>query len=40
MPELSLEIIEYNKKAIQSERINFAGMAVGNPYVDYYSGSG
>jgi carboxypeptidase C (cathepsin A) len=40
MPELSLEIIEYNKKVASGDKINFAGMAVGNPYVDYYSGSG
>ncbi len=40
MPELSLEIIEYNKKVSLGDKINFAGMAVGNPYVDYYSGSG
>jgi len=40
MPELALEIINYNKKALSSDKINFAGMAVGNPYVDYYSGSG
>lgn len=40
MPELSLEIINYNKQVDPSNRINFTGMAVGNPYVDYYSGSG
>ena len=40
MPELALEIIEYNKKVSQNDKINFTGMAVGNPYVDYYSGSG
>lgn len=40
MPELSLEIINYNKQVNNEDKINFAGMAVGNPYVDYYSGSG
>jgi carboxypeptidase C (cathepsin A) len=39
MPKLSLKIIEYNKKVSQSDKINLAGMAVDNPYVDYYSGS-
>lgn len=33
MPQLSMEIIKYGK-------LNFKGMAVGNPYVDYYSGVG
>lgn len=40
MPELSIEIINYNKNVLLDKQINFAGMAVGNPYVDYYSGSG
>jgi len=40
IPELSSEIINYNKHVLSDKQINFVGMAVGNPYVDYYSGSG
>ena len=40
MPQLSLEIIKYNKKVSLENKINFTGMAIGNPYVDYYSSSG
>ena len=38
MPELALEIINYNKNT--NTKINFQGVGVGNPYVDYYSGVG
>lgn len=40
MPTWAKEIIEYNKQQPNQSKINFKGFAVGNPYVDYYSGSG
>lgn len=41
MPTLAVAIIQYNDALTNSEdRINFQGFAVGNPYVDYYSGVG
>jgi carboxypeptidase C (cathepsin A) len=40
MPTWAKEIVEYNKAQPTQSKINFAGFAVGNPYVDYYSGSG
>lgn len=40
MPELALEIINYNKNTNTNTKINFMGVAVGNPYVDFYSGTG
>ncbi len=40
MPTWAREIVQYNKAQPTQSRINFKGFAVGNPYVDYYSGSG
>ena len=40
MPTWAKEIVEYNKKQPSESKINFKGFAVGNPYLDYYSGSG
>jgi len=40
MPTWAKEIVEYNKAQPDQSKINFGGFAVGNPYVDYYSGSG
>lgn len=39
MPTLANEIINYND-ATESDKLNFMGFAVGNPYTDYYSGVG
>lgn len=39
MPTLADTIIKYNDN-IQQNKINFKGFAVGNPYTDYYSGTG
>ncbi len=38
MPTLASAIVNYNKA--NNYEINFKGFAVGNPYTDYYSGSG
>lgn len=41
MPTLAQAIFNYNEKQSNvSNQINFAGLAVGNPYVDFYSGTG
>ena len=41
LPTLANEIIEYNDAQEYSwHRLNFKGLAVGNPYTDYYSGIG
>ncbi len=40
MPTWAKQIVEYNKQQPTESKINFKGFAVGNPYVDYYSGSG
>ncbi len=41
IPQLALKIIEYNEdKNNNNNPIFFKGLAVGNPYVDYYSGIG
>ena len=40
MPTWAKQIVEYNKKQTNELKINFKGFLVGNPYVDYYSGSG
>ena len=39
MPTLADAIINYND-ATESNKLNFMGFAVGNPYTDYYSGVG
>ncbi len=39
MPTLADAIIKYNDN-MQQNKINFKGFAVGNPYTDYYSGTG
>jgi carboxypeptidase C (cathepsin A) len=39
MPTLADEIIHYND-ATETNKLNFKGFAVGNPYTDYYSGVG
>jgi carboxypeptidase C (cathepsin A) len=39
MPTLANEIINYND-ATETNKLNFMGFAVGNPYTDYYSGVG
>jgi carboxypeptidase C (cathepsin A) len=38
MPTLASEIVNYNKN--NGGVLNFKGFAVGNPYTDYYSGTG
>ncbi len=38
MPTWASAIVNYNKQ--NEDQINFKGFAVGNPYTDYYSGSG
>ena len=40
MPTLADAIINYNDASDSSNRLNFMGFAVGNPYTDYYSGVG
>lgn len=40
MPTWAKQIVEYNKNKFTEPKINFKGFLVGNPYVDYYSGSG
>lgn len=41
MPTLAWEIIQYNENVdSDSDKLNFKGFAVGNPYTDYYSGVG
>ena len=40
MPTWAKEIVNYNKKQSNELKINFKGFAVGNPYIDYYSGIG
>lgn len=42
MPTLTQAIFDYNEQQLKTNGtlINFAGMAVGNPYVDFYSGTG
>jgi len=41
MPTLAKEIFNYNEQLDDTSlALNFAGMAVGNPYVDFYSGTG
>jgi carboxypeptidase C (cathepsin A) len=40
MPTLADAIISYNDASDSSNRLNFMGFAVGNPYTDYYSGVG
>jgi len=40
MPTLANVIINYNDASDSSNRLNFMGFAVGNPYTDYYSGVG
>lgn len=44
MPQLAQEIFSYNENQIKTNQtkqmLNFAGLAVGNPYVDFYSGTG
>jgi len=40
MPTLANAIITYNDASESSNRLNFMGFAVGNPYTDYYSGVG
>lgn len=40
MPTWAYEIIKYNKQQVPENRINFKGFAVGNPYTDFYSGTG
>jgi carboxypeptidase C (cathepsin A) len=41
LPTWAAAIIDYNDAVTDSaQRINFQGFAVGNPYTDYYSGTG
>lgn len=40
MPTLANAIIDYNDATDTSNKLNFMGFAVGNPYTDYYSGVG
>ncbi len=40
MPTWAKQIVEYNKNVSSDPKINFKGFLVGNPYLDYYSGSG
>ena len=42
MPQLAQVIFSYNENQItlNQSTLNFAGLAVGNPYVDFYSGTG
>jgi carboxypeptidase C (cathepsin A) len=41
LPTWAAAIIDYNDDVVDSaQRINFQGFAVGNPYTDYYSGTG
>ena len=41
LPTLAQAIFDYNEKQTNSSnQINFAGLAVGNPYITFYSGTG
>jgi len=40
VPMWAKEIIEYNKLDCNKFKINIKGFLVGNPYIDYYSGTG
>lgn len=40
VPMWAKEIIEYNKLHCNAFKINLQGFLVGNPYIDYYSGTG
>jgi carboxypeptidase C (cathepsin A) len=40
VPMWAKEIIEYNKLHCNKDKVNLKGFLVGNPFIDYYSGTG